>query len=293
MPTKVFFLINPISGGLDKKGFRSNAEQFCKTHNLSPKFLETTGKDDPSRLAESLKEYQPEILVIGGGDGTVNLAASTLQEIAMQIPIAIIPLGSANGMARELLIPEEPLEALKLILNSNQKNVDVLVVNGQYSIHLSDLGFNAKLIRKFEKFGQRGKWNYARHFFSILQEQSTSEYSIYINDEVIDIKAHMVAFANARTYGTGAVINPDGKLDDGIFEVCIFRPYPWYALGGIAWKFFIGDIKESPYVKIIPAREALVLVHPDEELQIDGEVIGTVAKVEVSVSEMPLNVLVP
>ncbi len=293
MPQKVLILINPISGGLDKAPFKTNVENFCEKNNLEAIYHETSGKNDQDLLRDAIVEHEPGILAVGGGDGTVNLAASCLQDLSMEIPVAIIPLGSANGMANELQIPLEPTEALKRITNGKTKAVDVLVVNGQYSIHLSDLGFNAKLIREFEKYGQRGKWNYARHFFSILKDKSSSDYSIYIDDEVYNVKAQMVAFANARTYGTGAIINPDGKLDDGIFEVCIFRPYPWYALLGITWRFFLGDIKASSYVKIIPAREALLLVHPEEVLQIDGEVMGPASKVEVRVSEISLNVLVP
>jgi diacylglycerol kinase (ATP) len=178
-----------------------------------------------------------------------------------------------------------------LMTQGKVRNIDVMRVNDRYSVHLSDLGFNANLIRKFEMSGGRGKWNYARHFFRVLQEQSYSEYSILLNGELLTFKAQMVAFANARRYGTGAVINPHGRWDDGMFEICIFKPYPWYALLGITWRFFTGNIHSSPYVQIISTREALVMVNPEEILQIDGEVIGSASKVEVSISNKPFQVI--
>ena len=290
---KVLCLINPISGGLDKSAFKESVSSFVEKNGFSITFHETTGENDLEKLGDAIQESQPEILMVCGGDCTINLAATCLQNLKETIPVCIIPLGSANGMAKDLRLPEDPAKAQKLILHGKILDVDVLKVNDRFSVHLSDLGFNAKLIRKFETSGQRGKWNYARHFFSILKEQTTSSYSILIDNEVLNTKAQMVAFANAKTYGTGAIINPKGRFDDGKFEVCIFKPYPWYALVGITWRFFTGNITTSPYVRILSTTETTVLVNPEEMLQIDGEVIGPVSKVEVTVSPVPFRVYSP
>ena len=253
--------------------------------------METTGQNDDQLLTHNLSSEETDLLLICGGDGTINLAVTCLQEHDIEVDSAIIPLGSANGMAKDLNIPQETHAALQLIKSGKVKNIDVMRVNNRFSVHLSDLGFNANLIRKFEMYGSRGKWNYARHFFKVLGEQSYSEYSILMNGEIISFKAQMVAFANARRYGTGAVINPNGRWDDGKFEICMFRPYPWYALFGITWRFFTGNINSSPYVQIVSTREAMVMVNPEEVLQIDGEVIGTTSKVEVSISNKPFRAI--
>ncbi|MEJ2004199.1 MAG: diacylglycerol kinase family protein [Cyclobacteriaceae bacterium] len=288
---KVLCLINPISGGLDKSSFKSQVKKFCERENYELHFIETTGENDDQLLAQNLTSEKPDLLLICGGDGTVNLAATCLQHLEQNVLTGIIPLGSANGMAEDLNIPEDINRALNLLTRGKEKSIDVLQVNDQYSIHLSDLGFNAKLIRKFEMSGNRGKWNYARHFFRVLREQAVSEYSVLMNGELHSFKAQMVAIANARRYGTGAVINPKGHPDDGKFEICIFKPYPWYAFFGITWRFFTGDISSSPYVKIISTKEALIMVNPDEILQVDGEVIGPTSKVEVSISSKPMRVI--
>ena len=290
---KLLCIINPISGGLDKSFFKSRVEEFCEHNGLKPFFHETTGQDDEKLLSNSINEYSPDLLVACGGDGTINLVATCLQHRKQTIPTAIVPLGSANGMAKDLKIPTDPQKALRLILKENFKDLDVVMVNDRFSIHLSDLGFNANLIRKFEASNRRGKWNYFRHFFSILVEQAVSEYSILVNGTMLNFKAQMVAIANARQYGTGAVVNPKGRPDDGLFEICIFKSYPWYALGGITWRFFTGDIHTSPYVKIIQTTEAVIIVNPEEILQIDGEVIGPESKVEIRISPVKFRVCIP
>ncbi len=288
---KVLCLINPISGGLDKSAFKQQVKNFCQKEHYELRFMETTGQNDDQLLTHNLSSEETDLLLICGGDGTINLAVTCLQEHDIEVDSAIIPLGSANGMAKDLNIPQETHAALQLIKSGKVKNIDVMRVNNRFSVHLSDLGFNANLIRKFEMYGSRGKWNYARHFFKVLGEQSYSEYSILMNGEIISFKAQMVAFANARRYGTGAVINPNGRWDDGKFEICMFRPYPWYALFGITWRFFTGNINSSPYVQIVSTREAMVMVNPEEVLQIDGEVIGTTSKVEVSISNKPFRAI--
>jgi len=278
---------------LDKSSFKKRVKDFCEKEKFALSFLETTGENDIQLLAHRLKEADPDILLVCGGDGTINLAATCEQQYDIEVTNAIIPLGSANGMAKDLEIPQDILAALEILKKGKVRELDVLKVNDQYSIHLSDLGFNAKLIRKFEKSGGRGKWNYARHFFRVLREQSYSEYSLLLDGKSLNIKAQMVAFANARRYGTGAVINPKGRSDDGKFEVCIFKPYPWYAFFGITWRFFTGDLTSSPYVQIFSTTEALVTVNPEEILQIDGEVIGPASRVEVSISSKPFRIIAP
>lgn len=105
--------------------------------------------------------------------------------------------------------------------------------------------------------------------------------------------AHMVAFANATKYGTGAVLNPAGKLDDGRFEICVIKNISLSKLVVMFWEFFFGDLRESGNVEIIPCQDALILFKKPRMLQIDGEIVGRFQKIKVKIVPHSLQVLRP
>ncbi len=289
---RILFVINPISGGIGKRNLQQDVQRSFRQENYSLEFHQTTGDDDITKLRQVAKDFNPDIIVACGGDGTINLVANAT--IDNNTTLGIIPLGSANGLATELRIPTNLEPALRLIKQGKEKAIDVLSINDRYlSLHLSDLGFNAKLIKRFEKVGKRGKLGYARQFIYTLFTQESIRYYFMLEQKSFSKRAQMVSFANARKYGTGAVINPDGKLDDGKFEVCIFRPYPWYALFGIIIRFFTGSLKKSKYVKIYSTNEVEVNTQKPEILQVDGETVGEFNQVNVKVLPQRIRLLVP
>lgn len=96
--------------------------------------------------------------------------------------LGIIPLGSANGLAYELDIEEDVEESLELLMIGNSISMDVIQINDEFiCLHLSDLGFNAKMIKDFEESGERGMLSYAKSFFGSLMEKKTNEFRIEFN----------------------------------------------------------------------------------------------------------------
>lgn len=102
-----------------------------------------------------------------------------------------------------------------------------------------------------------------------------------------------MTFANASKYGTGAVINPEGKLDDGKFELVIVKPFPRIKLLSIAWKMFTRRLHTSDYVEIISCTKALVISNKKTTLQIDGEIIGKVKEIRLESLPKSLWVMIP
>jgi len=288
---KLVFVINPISGGINKHGFRKLVVELCESRKLDYTFFETSGDHDGEKLQDKIDDYQPTCIVACGGDGTVNLVAKTID--GQPITLGIIPLGSANGMARELELPTNLSEALQVVIQDHVVAIDKLIVNQDHlCLHLCDVGLNAQLIKRFEKGTSRGKLGYARHFFETIFNKDAINYKFALGEECFEEKAEMVVFANARKYGTGAIVNPEGKINDGQFEVCIFKPYPWYAIVRLSWLFFTGQLKYSPFVKIVSTKKIKVTADTPEHLQIDGESMGKHKQFDVKVSETPLKVLV-
>ena len=289
---KILFVINPISGDIDKNGMKTQIVNYMSEHNEQVEFYETKGKDDKQELSSLIEKIIPEKVVAVGGDGTCNMVAQVL--INTEIKMGIIPQGSANGLATELELPTEIHENLNIILKGKSRSIDVLQINNKYlSLHLSDIGFNAKVIERFEKGNSRGFWGYGKHFFKELWNMKSSKYKIEIDDKTIVKKAIMVVMANATKYGTGAVVNPKGKLDDGRFEIVIFRPQKFVQFVKMAIPFFTRQIHQLDFVDIYFGKKVIIKNYKHQKLQIDGEIMGQPEQIYVEIIPQSLSVLVP
>ena len=287
---KVLFVINPISGGNNKEGLYAQIEDFCKHNEVECELLKTTGENDPESIRKKIESFQPTTVVAGGGDGTVKLIAEELLETGIRL--GILPLGSANGLATELEIPEGIDDNLKLLQEGKTRKIDAVRVNGELCLHLSDIGFNAELIKEFEEEGTRGKLGYALSFFKQLSKRRKSTFEIQVDDEGHTYKAEMIVIANASKYGTGAVVNPRCDMQDGLFEVCVFMPLPWHKFFHLTWHSFIGRLGESEYFAIHQGKKVIITSRKFRTLQVDGEVIGKTQKVEAEVLKGGLKMVV-
>jgi diacylglycerol kinase (ATP) len=148
-------------------------------------------------------------------------------------------------------------------------------------------------VKRFEADSRRGILTYARHMFGEIFLMKRYKFYITADGRQIKRTAVSLTFANASKYGTGAVINPNGKLDDGLFELVIIKPFPDIKILSIAWKMFFNKLHTSDYVEVIHTREAHVRCSRKTTLQIDGEVIGKVKEFNIRMLHNALNVLVP
>lgn len=254
--------------------------------------METTGEGDLERINTLIQEEKPETVVACGGDGTVNLVARAL--LGTPVNMGILPLGSANGLATELCIPENVPGALDVLLKGQPLPLDGLLINGKHhAFHLADAGYNARLVQEFESGDQRGQLGYARSFLRVARNRPLAKFKIRTDQKTFSRRSVMATFANARRYGTGAIVNPDGRTDDGQFELCLFLPWPRWYLVWMSVLFFIGQIDKSRYVKIIPCRTLQLEVDRPMPLQVDGELVGEARSISVEVLKDKVQVLRP
>ncbi len=188
----------------------------------SYEFAFTTAASDATRITRNAVDEKFDIVVAVGGDGTVNEVGSGL--IRTETALGIIPLGSGNGVARSLNIPQTLADALDLLLTQSILEIDVGTLNGEYFIGIAGTGYDALIGNKFQTFGARGPLPY---FFISLREYLKYQchyYKLCFNDELFRIEALMVTFANTREYGNGAVIAPNADPQDGFIDICMITP---------------------------------------------------------------------
>jgi diacylglycerol kinase (ATP) len=288
----ILFVINPFAGANRDADLPASINTCAQLNALNFKLFVMTGADDLKAIEEAIVQYKPDILAAAGGDGTCNLVAQCAR--SRHLKMGIIPIGSANGMAVELNIPREMNEAILNLVNGVPKKIDLLQINeSDIALHLSDVGLNAKIVKRFHVENRRGLWRYVVHFFTEYFLLKHYRFIITCDGKTFMRKAISITFANASKYGTGAVINPKGIIDDGKFELCIIKPFPWYYLLPITIKFFRGNLTNSKYVEIISCAEAIIDCRKKLILQIDGEIKKKTHRIMVGILPKALDVIVP
>jgi len=286
---KILFVINPISGTKSKIAWEPAIRKYFTNLQHKFDFFLLDGKDDATSLKYWIEKLQPEKIIAVGGDGTISLVAEQL--LGTNIAMGILPAGSANGMAKELNIPIEVNGALDIILNGEIKPCDVIRINDkEISLHLSDLGVNAQLVKYFEQGNLRGKLGYALKVFKVLWRKRLMDVTIKTNKEEIKRRAFMVVIANASKYGTGALINPEGNLGDGKFEIVVVRRINFISVLKMFLKFKRFNPKK---VELFQAESAVITTAKKTHFQVDGEYLGKVDHVKAEIIKSQLKLILP
>jgi YegS/Rv2252/BmrU family lipid kinase len=290
-PVKILFFINPHSGA-DNKSNPADVIKHVMIQKKIPYRIHELKKDtDPKEIIKVTRKLKPQIAVAAGGDGTVNLVASSL--IGLDVQLGILPLGSANGLAFELGIPSKLEDAIQNLLSGKAQPLDVVKINDtSISLHLSDFGMNARVIKGFENEGKRGFGRYFKHLIKVLRTPKSFRCIIETPGKTYIHRVLMVVIANSGSYRSGAVINPTHKKDDGRFEVIVLKPKRhWIIRNTIA--AFTGNFHNQPNIETYECTTAKIMVHPSQELQIDGELLGKKQSVNAEIVKHALQVIVP
>ncbi|MBF6609406.1 MAG: diacylglycerol kinase [Flavobacterium sp.] len=282
-------VVNPIAGGNDKADLIDAVKRYAAERDVQITIYETTGQDDEDHIAQLYKDLNPERILVAGGDGTIKMVAETLQHT--DIIIGLLPSGSANGLSVDLDFPTDIDEVLKIAFDNDFKEMDLVCINDKKSLHLSDIGLNAELIKNYENSNIRGKLGYAIQSFNTLRDQETPFIAkIKVNDIEIIAEAKMVVIANAKRYGTGVTINPFGKMDDGKFEIIILKNLDLVLFG----KIITGNMPlNSEDIEILSAEKALITTNIPVHFQIDGEYYGEVQRLDIKMLKKQMKVAVP
>jgi diacylglycerol kinase (ATP) len=288
-PQKILFVINPVSGGREKQDWETSIRDFFKELPHSIEIFLLTGKNDSVSIKHHIETINPQKVVAVGGDGTVKQVAEILLE--KSISLGILPAGSANGMAKELNLPLVKEDALNVIVNGKEKCIDVIQINeNEICIHLSDMGLNAMLVKYFEENKKRGMWSYTKGVFKMLWNKQKIHATIITDEGTEHRKAFMIVLANASKYGTGAIINPDGKLNDGRFEVVVVRRLSF-------WELLKLLVTHKPFnedkVEIFSTTKLELTTLKKTYFQVDGEYRGRTKMIKAQILPNCLKVMLP
>ena len=288
---KLLFIVNPVSGGVNKEPFLNDAKQLCNRYGIIITIFKTTGKNDKEQLHQVLQEVQPDKVAAVGGDGTVLFAAICLLDSGL--PLGIIPQGSANGMAKELCVNTNAVEALKdIIMSEVYAGMDLLRVNSAYySMHIGDVGINANLVKSFSEDSRRGMMTYAKYFIEELKKTKAFPVRVDIDGDAIEESCYMVAICNSGRYGTGVILNKQSNLFDGKFEIVLLKKKGINTLIDAGLTKFNESFYNSEHTRTFSGNHARLYFDEPRTLQWDGEIIGEFAELEVELLKGAVRII--
>ena len=235
---------------------------------------------------------QVDLVIVGGGDGTLNAVVDSLVE--MQLPLGILPLGTANDLARTLSIPQSIPEACRAIAAGQVKYIDLGWVNGKHFFNVASLGLSVKITQNLSK-GAKRRWGilaYGLTAVQVLWHNRPFRARIRLNGESIRVKTIQIAVGNGRYYGGGMAVADDAAIDDQRLDLYSLEIKHWWQIFPLLWTLPRGRQAILPWVLTLQGQEIEVHTRKPYDINTDGE-ITTFTPARFRVIPRALAVLIP
>jgi YegS/Rv2252/BmrU family lipid kinase len=291
---RVVVIINPIAGSEGRDGGRRRAElaaSLLDRRGVDYEILVTERAGHARELAAGAVGRGASVVCAWGGDGTVNEVACAL--FSGGVPLAIIPAGSGNGLARELGIPRTPAEALAVAIAGRSHRIDVGEVGGRLFVNLAGIGFDAAIAARFAVSARRGFMRYCTIAAVEMGRYTPRSYTLSIAGRDERQRAWMIVLANARQYGNGAVIAPGARPDDGRLDLVVVHDQPVWRVLMRAPRLFRGTLNERDGVSFRQIISATIAGDEPLGVHVDGEPVKAGLTLEASIHAAALAVKVP
>jgi YegS/Rv2252/BmrU family lipid kinase len=211
------------------------------------------------------------LCIAWGGDGTVNEVASALA--FRTASLGIIPSGSGNGLSREVGIPFDPRAAFEVALGERERVIDAGEIERRLFFNLAGVGLDARIAHQFAATGlvRRGFTRYLEIASTEIFTRAPHEYEIAIDGQLRRSHVLLIAIANGRQYGNGALIAPTARIDDGKLDVVVVDDRSPWAVIRHAPKLFRGRLADVPGVTMSPATQVEIAAREPLIYHVDGE----------------------
>lgn len=290
---KVRAILNPRAG-VSREEARRAAERGHPRWSDFDLYV-TEGPGHATELARAAVAAGAELVLAVGGDGTANEVARGL--LGSSAALGIVPMGSGNGLARALGIPRQPARALDALDAGVRRLIDVGFLNGQPFLNVAGAGFDAAVGLAFHESGRRGGrrglLGYVRLSLRELARYRAPRLVIETETERLETQPFVLTFANGPQYGSGAVINPGGKLDDGRLELVVFDDRPLPYILAAAPRLFLGGLERMAGYRRLRTQRVTVTAERPLPLHRDGDPAAAAEQIEVSLQPLALAVVVP
>lgn len=227
-PAKALLLINPSS----RSGAEADLIHGLKTLNDAGIELIQVQSQSAEHACEEIKKYREQIdfVIFGGGDGTISSAAKCLYEINMAF--AILPLGTANDLARSLDIPDDIDEAVQIIVENHRRMIDLGCVNEHVFFNVANIGLGVTITYELTPEVKKtwGVLSYLKALLCAVARTESFAVTLLIEGKKYRTRSIHLGVGNGRYYGGGNVIDERCTIDNGLLSLYSLKPQSLWEL---------------------------------------------------------------
>ena len=287
-------IINPAAGpGRRRKAGDAarHARAALRACSMDGEVRVTERRGNARAMARAMISAGARTVVAWGGDGTINEVAAEV--IAAGAVLGVVPGGSGNGFARGLGLERRARAALRTALTGPARVIDAGEIDGRIFVNVAGIGFDARLAEAFNRLSRRGAAAYLRTGVRELLSYRAGACTVRAEGQAFTMPAFLVAVANCREYGNGALIAPRARPDDGLLDlVCIpARRLPWLLCQ--SFRLFTGSMQRLPGVRCVAGTAMELTAERPLTFHVDGEVCSGGSCLRVRVRASSLRVRVP
>lgn len=292
---RIFVVLNPTAGNCDAPTVRQTLVRICDPAGIGCDFYETAGEEDVAARVRQARTQGYRMIVAAGGDGTVSAVASGL--VQSDLPLGILPVGTANLLARELKLPLTLQDACRLLINSRHiRAIDIMRAGDRVFISHVSLGVYSRIYQNTSALARR-HFRPLAYFWNALKEifgKHTWRFHLNIDGRPYHPRASLIMLANVGGIGAGALRwGPDIKPDDGEITVLILRARLLKDYLRLVWHIIRHQHHRSLHIRYLSARRNVeISTRKDLAVRGDGEIVGQ-SKITIQIIPKALQIIVP
>jgi YegS/Rv2252/BmrU family lipid kinase len=283
---KIAVILNPAAHSTKAKVQGQEIRTVCKGAD----FFETEFAGDGLNKALEVVKKNYDVVVVAGGDGTINEVVQGIKGSSIQL--GILPVGTINVFAAELKIPNNLQDAWDVIRAGKTVQVDLPTANGHAFVQLAGVGLDAKVVKK-TTWESKKKLGPLSYLLTLLRIASKKQPKLRVETaEGERYKTRFILVGNGRLYGGPLQVFRKAEISDGLMDVCLFDQVDYMSLirygNGIVW----GDHTTMKDVTYFQTKGFKVTSKKRVPIEVDGEWMDY-TPCEFKFGSKSLSVLVP
>jgi len=288
---RALVIANPVAGRGRGQAAARELVATLERESVSCELFFTDARGAATRRAQEL-EAEVDLVVSVGGDGTFSEVLAGLPR--RDVDVAVFPMGTANVMALDLTLPHDVQQFAAMLMKRKVQFLDTGIVNGtRLTFLVCGIGFDAAVVAELEK-RRRGPITKLAWFVAGLRALlawRAPQLEVEIDGTRVGGECGLVLVSNIVHYAGYDVLEPNRRLDDGLFEVYLFQ-------GGSRTSLVLHGIRglfgryPSRRVLLRHARRVVVRAPSPVPFQVDGDLVGE-TPFEFVVDSHPFRLLVP